>query len=80
MNVHTRERSKKMFYRNLPPIQLLKGGLLENKHIQKEIYEKMHIPANGVTFAQAGEITLLRDKDGVIFPPVQVWRQAGNLA
>jgi len=72
-------KNQEPFQRYLAPIQILKGGILEDVPSQRAIFEKIHIPANGVTFAQAGEITLLRDKDGVIFPPVQIWRQSGNL-
>lgn len=76
MNYYSR---KKTMVHSISPIQILHGGILETIPLQKSIFDKKHIPANGVTGAKAGEITLLRDGDGVLFPPVQAWRQAGSL-
>ena len=71
---------KKIFQKNLPQVELLHGGILQNVSTQRAVFEKIRIPTNGVTFSHSGEITLLRDRDGVIFPPVQVWRQAGTMS
>ena len=76
MNYYSR---KKTSVHPMPSVQILSGGILETIPSQKAVFEKKQIPANHVTGAKSGEITLLRDGDGVLFPPVQAWRQAGSL-